>query len=286
MAQISVALEIPKEIMEGLRSGKYIREAPGIIRWAKGTENAGKIFAHLREATGELSNTLGQKILLSVGAVAAIQVAGFVYLGYELKKVRQAIQTLHHDVGNILNTVEIIHQTQWIEKLQCIFHGIELLNQTTVNLGFLEEAQKSFTKGRGEISQFILHQNPIKLVEYLPQMEELVKGMGICFAGEYYIFQKRKADIEEIYHSIDRYNELFADIKNKLEQIPPVTHRLPSLKQLENTKKLKTFLAQISATINYIQEEKSFMSALSCADREEILPLENNNSTFLILYPH
>ena len=293
MSILKILVEVPSEIVTGIMAGHYTRDAAGIIRWAKGTERAGEIVVHLREVGSDWQTapSINANPLFPVGALMAVQVAGFVYLGYQLKQIREAISSLHHDVVTILRHVEVIRQQQWLDKLNLVAHGVEHLHDAEFRPELLDEARKSFGKARGEIRFFLQTQSPVALIENLPQFELLMQGTCISFAGEYMCLQRQRADLAEIGHVCRRYASIVSDTKRKLMEAPPV-HRPPiqSSHYLRHFPEVKPLTGRIQMIEDSMSGESEFVEALARLDPAVLdgaakSQLERSRKSVMVLYP-
>lgn len=271
MSVLQILVDVPHDIMKGLQSGYFTRDAAGIIRWARGTENAGEIVAHLREIGSDWQAASPMPIhpssLFPAGAFMAVQIAGFLYLGYQLKQIREAISSLQHDVTAILRHVEIIRQQQWLDKLNLVAHGVEHLHDVEFRPELLEEARKSFGKARGEIRFFLQMQSPVSLIEHLPQTDLLMQGVCISFAGEYMCLQKQRADFAEMAHVCRRYSTIVSDAKHKLMEAPPINRPpIQSSNYLTNFRGIKPLRERVGLIEERITAEEAFVVALDKVD--------------------
>lgn len=293
MPIIQVLLEVPQEIMEGLASGRYARDAAGIIRWARGTEKAGEIVVHLKEIseTGlEVGQTMGPNLLFPMGALMAIQLAGFIYLGYQLKQIRQAIESLRQDVKKILNHVEIIREQQWLDRLNRVAHGVEHLIDSQFRPSLLEEARRSFREARGEIKLFLDNQESMVLVEHLPQTEQLTKGLCVAFAGEYVCLQRQRAEFSEMAHVCDRYSDMLSETRQNLSNAPNIARIIPSHRYLTNYSRLAPLSNELSTAHERILAEREFVKVLDRIGTEQVTALSRSlpsdvNKAVLLVYP-
>jgi hypothetical protein len=293
MPIIQVLLEVPQEILARLASGEYVRDAAGIIRWAKGTEKAGEIVVHLKEIsqTGwEVAQPVGPNLFFPMGALAAIQLAGFIYLGYQLKQIRQAIESLRQDVKNILTQVDIMREQQWLDRLSRVAHGVEHLIDSQFRPSLLEEARNSFREARGEIKLFLDNQEPRVLVEYLPQAEQLTKGLCVGFAGEYVCLQRQRAEFSEMAHVCDRYSNILSETGQNLSNTPNIARIVPSQRYLANYSRLVPLRQELAIAQKGIASEKEFVTALDGIGREQVstsrdaVPPDTNKAV-MVVYP-
>mgnify|MGYP005839996183 FL=1 len=293
MPTIQVLLEVPSEIMKGLESGQYVRDAAGIIRWSKGTEKAGEIVAHLKEITDmewSPAQPVGPNLLIPMGALMAVQVAGFVYLGYQLNQIRRAIESLQQDVTKILTNVEMIREQQWLDRLDRVAHGVEHLLDSYFRPNLLEESRNSFREARAEIKLFLQNQEPMALVEYLPQTEQLVRGLCVSFVGEYVCLQKQNAEFLEMAHICDRYSGILSDTSRRLSEAPPISRIIPSQRYFSNFHGRRKLQERIDRTQRTISDERSFVEILDKVDRDRLsemrgaLPPEAEKAV-MVVYP-
>lgn len=293
MPIIQVLLEVPTEIMEGLASGQYVRDAAGIIRWSKGTGKAGEIVAHLKEITDmdwSPVQPVGPDLLIPMGALMAVQVAGFVYLGYQLSQIRNAIASLQQDVTRILTNVEMIREQQWLDRLDRVAHGAEHLLDSDFRPNLLEEARTSFREARAEINLFLQNQQPMALIEYLPQTEQLVRGLCVSFAGEYVCLQKQKAEFSEMAHICDRYSGILSETGGRLSAAPAISRIIPSQRYVSNFGGRETLQERISRTQERIRDERSFVETLDKVDRDHFSDLRGAlppgaEKAVMVVYP-
>jgi hypothetical protein len=293
MSVLKILVDVPSDIMNGLKAGYYTRDAAGIIRWSRGTENGGEIVAHLREigSDWQTGQTIGPNPLLPIGAFMAVQVAGFAYLGYQLKHVQEAITSLHRDVGAILNQIEIIREQQCLNRLNFVAHGIEHLRDAEFRPELLSEAGKSFGKARGEIRLFLEMQSSVALIEHLPQTDLLIQGTAISFVGEYVCLQKQRAGFDEISHVCMRYASIVSRAKQKILEAPPI-HKPPlqSSVYLKYSSESKSLSGRLNAIEERIQAEREFVEALAKVDPTVLNDLagkkvENEYKSLMVLYP-
>lgn len=269
MSTIRIVLDIPEHILQGLENGSYVRDAAGVIRWASGTEKAGEIVCHLKEI-GEYQ--LAGELLVPMGVMLATQLAGFLFLGYKLDKIQNAIEGLKSELRRVKNIVELIHLEIWLSKLKRVHHGIEHLVD-----GSIKDAQKAFREGRSDIGYFLHHQQPSMLVAYLPQTEELLKGLCISFAGEYICMQSKKSRLAKSNSMFQRYCEIFEATKQKLDQFPSINKVLPNSAQLENFRAIEPLKNKITNTNQWILSEEEFAKAIRTVDNEDAKRLVNED---------
>ncbi len=293
MPIIQVLLEVPSEIMEGLSSGRYVRDAAGIIRRAKGTDNAGEIVAHLKELTDmdwQPAQLVSPDLLIPMGAFMAVQIAGFVYLGYQLKQIRKALESLQRDVHAILTNVEMIREQQWLDRLNRVAHGAEHLLDSDFRPNLLDEARSSFREARSEINLFLQNQQPMTLVEYLPQTEQLARGLCVAFAGEFVCLQKQRADFPEMAHICDRYSGILSETRSRLAEAPPISRTIPSERYLKHYGGLKPLQEKLSTTQETLAGERQFIETLGKIEGDcwqevkEALP-PGAEKAVLVVYP-
>jgi|GEM_PF-1649495 len=293
MPIIQVLLEVPAEIQEGLASGRYVRDAAGIIRWAKGTDNAGEIYAHLREIseTGwQAPQAVGPNLLLPMGAMMAIQIAGFAYLGYQLKQIREAIEVLGKEMTRILDHVEIIRQEVYLQPLSRVAHGIEHLMDAAYRPPLLDEARSSFREARGEINTFFRRQESMALVEFMPQTEQLLKGLCVSFAGEYVCMNRQRSEFDEIRHVCGRYANIISETRQKLSFAPPINKILPSSRYLANFPRLRPVQQELTEVHQQLLAESEFIWALKGIELVRVealsmrLPSEEGGAV-MVVYP-
>lgn len=293
MSILQILVEVPHEIMSGLQSGYYTRDAAGIIRWARGTEKAGEIVVHLREISSEwqAAQPTAPNLLLPMGALMAVQLAGFAYLGFQLKQIGNAIASLHQDVHHIMTGVQAIREQQYIDRLNQVAHGVEHLMDAQFQPALLDEARKSFGKARGEIRLFLDHQTPVALVEHLPQTERLLQGLVVSFAGEYMCLHKRRAELAEIGHVCHRYSDIMSEAGTKLREAPPI-HRPPlqSSRYLANFTRIRPLREGAELIAKRMADERQFVETLAKVDSSTLLDLSkaalpSTDKAVMVLYP-
>lgn len=269
MPILKILVDVPYEIMKGLKAGYYARDAAGIIRWAKGTPNAGQIVVHLREiGSGVLQpQPVAPSLLLPVGAFMAVQLAGFAYLGFRLQQIEIAIASLHQDVRRIMEGVQTIIEHQYLDRLNRVAHGVEHLRDAEFRPALLDEARTSFGKARGEIRLFLDHQTPVALVEYLPQTERLLQGLTVSFAGEYMCLHKQRAELAEISHTCHRYREIMSEAGEKLLQAPPINKPpIQSSQYFANFGSIRPLSERVIQTRERIASEEQFIRSLAAVE--------------------
>ena len=266
MPIIEILVQVPQKIMHGLNSGYYTRDAAGIIRWARGTDKAGQIVVHLREiGSGVLQPQLvAPNLLLPMGAIMAVQLAGFAYLGFQLKQIGTAIDSLHQDVGRIMADVQILMRQPYLDRLNRVAHGVEHLRDARFRPALLEDARKSFREARGEIRWSLDQQSPVRMVEYLPETELLLQGLAVSFAGEHMCLHKQRAEFDEIGHVCRRYSDIMSTAGQKLLQAPPI-HKPPiqSSKYLGNFRAVRPLTERVRETKESIAGEEQFTRSLA-----------------------
>ena len=275
MATLHVLMEVPEHIRKGLVSGQYVRDAAGVIRYAEGTPNGGQIVAHLKEI-GNYAQ-MGSGLMVPFGAVMAIQVTGFVYLGYQLKNIQKAIESLHADVKKIVDVVEKIHERQWLENLRPISYGVETLLEARFNDALLVDANRYFREARAGINQFITQQKSPALIEYLPLTEQLVDGLSVSLSGEYCSLAGLKSSRSEIDHVLTRYHQTLEILDMRVSEFMRERKRIPSAKEVEAYSQVSTFRNKLNDGCNLIDGERNFINLLGEVEPKELKQLRSHD---------
>lgn len=271
MPNIYVSLEIPEYIWKGIQSGQYVRDAAGVVRYAGGNPSAGQIVAHLKEL-GSSTVPFSGNILLSVGALAAINLAGFLFLNSKLTQISGKLDQLAADVSDLKRKVGEIYDNQCISLFYPMYGAIEYLYEARVDCSMVGEARKKFIEARGQLGGFLEAKNAVSLIENLGVTDRVLNGLAMSFAGEYSCLHMMQVDGPAVDSVITRYKMSLGSAKSKLESFR-CKGIVPDLKELEamkNLKSSKTSVERIENTLRYLDSESLFSKALQSVPREQI----------------
>jgi hypothetical protein len=271
-------MEIPEHIQKGMASGQYVRDAAGVIRYAEGTPNGGQIVAHLKEIGAYTQS--GGGLMVPFGATMAIQVAGFLYIGYQLKNLQKAIECLHGDVKKIVDMVEKIYERQWLENLTPISCGVETLLEAQFKDALLEDANRYFREARAGINQFVAQQKSSALIEYLPLTDQLVDGLSVSLSGEYCSLAGMGSDRREIDHVLARYHYTLKTLDTRVNEFIREQKKIPSaedVKAYKNFPHVPDFRKKLNDGCDLIDGERNFIYLLDQVEPKELEQLRSHD---------
>lgn len=211
--KMKVLFDIPKEIMDGLASGIYVRKGGVIV-----TKEGHNVVAWLKEA--EALGTTGATIHPAVAAAVVAVAVGFIVLNSKLTDIKNLINHMQHDILKIIEKTEEIHDQQIIELFACYKTAVEIaeLGIREGNPRLLEEARSKFIQ-TGE-TYLGLSNRIIQKKLIVPQHEIYAQHSLLyyfCAQGDIHCSMALNK-FETARKSIDKYQNIFSDLAQQFRK--------------------------------------------------------------------
>ena len=237
MPHYQIMMQVPEVIHQGLQSGTMVRNAAGIVRATGGT-TPGAIIAHLREVgPASVTQTAMSPILVSTGALAAVQIASTVYLSQKLDKIEALTRHVLIETQLLFSVVNEIQEEQYREKARNVWRAFEFLKlwAQAAEEHDLCTAYDHFIRGKADLCEALKRTDAEKMLENPDRIQFLVNAATANSAGQLLVMNHLDYPVEVQLKQSEDYVKIFDAKAEALLAVPAPRRRLPSVKMLEAT---------------------------------------------------
>ena len=237
MPHYQIMMQVPEVIHQGIQSGTMVRNAAGIVRTTGGV-TPGAIIAHLREVgPASVTQTAMSPLLVSTGALAAVQIASTVFLSRKLNKIEALTRQVLNETHLVFKVVDEIREEQTREIARNVWRAFEFLKLwvQAAKKHDLSEANKHFVRGKADVCEALMQTDAEKMLEEPERCQFLVNAAIANSAGQLLVMNHLDYPVEVQLKQSEDYVKLFDAKAEALLAIPAPPRRLPSVKMLEAT---------------------------------------------------
>ena len=270
-------VHVPEYIHQGLASGRFVRHA-GVIRGGSTYSHPGGIVAHLRDAgTSIPAPSLGLPAFET--AMLGTQMMTLGYLKVRFDRLEGYVKRMLPVVERTLQVVSEIQDVQYLEWARSVARGIELLSRCTIDSkpAWLEDARSRFVEGLADLRLLLIRHDGEALLGKYQLVEPLLEMAAFGAVGEVHALTLLDASVPARKQSLDAHAGLWRGIRERLEEVPPPTKRIPTRAMLETAKQRNPYelkrrwLEGSNAVLDTIDGEKGFLDAVAEAPNAKLV---------------
>lgn len=272
---LQVVFDVPKDIYEGLLSGRLVRHRPGVVQVAKGYEGAGQVKALLKELPTSTGNPLPNfPQIQSVGlgpfaAVAGVSITCTAILYAKLEMMDKKLNTLIEGQHRILSAIEEIKGFELLNLSAELFQAKEAYiyrDYQRASLRCVDAAGK--LKGYLEFHDFVYHMNHRSELEYVLRMLASTIALHVNAAAN--INNEEPLEIlrvngEYLAKLCENFSESSKQLKRRISQFIPTSEEHSAYEALRKGEPLRPVI-----------EAASYLCLSEAAAGKAVIEMSNN----------
>jgi hypothetical protein len=229
-----IYLGIPEWLAQHLANGTMVRDAAGVIRWAKGQSSGGQIVAHLRESTTSASTNAATGLNV---ATIGLQMANLAYMKARFDQLQYITEQILSDVRALSATCDHILELEYQSWLRVSMEACEHYRRylRDGDVSYLNRACEKFTDGFSNIKQLVRSHTPERMAAQIRRIDFFLQIDHLCAALEQQALAavgRTPAQRNDILS--DRLS-FYRETHEKLGTIPRPSIQLPSLDIISNS---------------------------------------------------
>jgi len=274
-----------------------VRDAAGIVRATRGN-TPGAILAHLREVgSANVSQAVTSPLLVSTGALAAIQVASTVYLSRKLDKLEGLTRQVLNETQRVLAVAEEIREEQYREKARNLWRALEFLRlwQRAQDERDLRRAFEHFVLGKADIFEVLRRTDVETVLENPERTRFLLNAAAMNGAGQLLVMNHLDYPAPVQLGEAADYSSVLDAKASDLLAMPGPRTRLPTSRMLQATEDMggpvkvaRSWGQSLDTVSRTIEAEVRFVDGLADVPRKDVRSFGNqlkrdNSATYCLL---